>query len=368
MKIPLVDLKAQYASIKDEIDEAVNRVISSAKFILGEEVENFEREFAVFVGAKYAVGVGSGTDALYLALRALGIKNGDEVITTTFTFVATTEAITLVGAKPVLVDIDDRTYNINPDAIESAITPRTRAILVVHLYGQPANMDAIVDIARKHNLYIIEDCAQAHAAMIKNIHVGNFSDVGCFSFYPGKNLGAYGDAGAVVTNNEDLYKKVKMLRNHGRESKYIHEFEGVNSRMDAIQAAVLSVKLKHLEEWTRKRIENAKRYNELLSGINEVVVPYVADNFSHVYHIYAILVPERDRVYEYMRESGVGVGVHYPVPVHLQPAYKYLGYKKGDFPVSERVSESVLSLPMYPELRYDMQEYIVSKLKEALNR
>ena len=368
MKIPLVDLKAQYASIKNEIDEAVNRVISSAKFILGEEVENFEREFADFVGAKYAVGVGSGTDALYLALRALGIKNGDEVITTTFTFVATTEAITLVGAKPVLVDIDDRTYNINPDAIESAITPRTRAILVVHLYGQPANMDAIVDIARKHNLYIIEDCAQAHAAMIKNIHVGNFGDVGCFSFYPGKNLGAYGDAGAVVTNNEDLYKKVKMLRNHGRESKYIHEFEGVNSRMDAIQAAVLSVKLKHLEEWTRKRIENAKRYNELLSGINEVVVPYVADNFRHVYHIYAILVPERDRVYEYMRESGVGVGIHYPVPVHLQPAYKYLGHKKGDFPVSERVSESVLSLPMYPELRYDMQEYIVSKLKEALHR
>jgi len=366
MKIPLVDLKAQYEVIREEIQEALNRVLVSTQFILGEEVTKFEEEFAQFCNAKYCVGVNSGTDAIYLALRALGITLKDEVITVSHTFIGTTEPIGLVGAKPVFVDVNPGTYTIDVSKIKEVITERTKVIIPVHLYGHPCDMDGILKIAQQYNLKVIEDCAQAHGAEHKGKRVGEIGDVGCFSFFPGKNLGAYGDGGAIVTDNEEIIRKVKMLRNHGRMKKYEHEFEGVNSRLDTIQAAILRVKLRHLEDWIEKRIQKAEIYNELLKDCNEIATPKIITDVKHVYHIYVIRVKNRDKIQQKLKEKGIATGIHYPIPLHLQPAYKYLGYKKGDFPITEKISEEILSLPIYPELQKEQQKYIVENLKELL--
>lgn len=364
--IPLVDLKAQYLSIKGEITEAIQRVIERASFVGGEEVLKFEEAFARFCKTQYAVSVGNGTDALYLALRALGIKKGDEVITTPHTFIATAEAITLNGAKPIFVDIDKDTYNISPEKIEAKITEKTRAIIVVHLYGQPVDFDRINEIAKTYNLLIIEDAAQAHGALYKGKRVGSLGDIGCFSFYPGKNLGAYGDGGAVVSNNLEVIEKIRMLSNHGRSNKYLHETEGINSRLDDIQAAILNVKLKYLDAWNKKRQMIAKRYDELLGDIDEIITPKILDDVTSSFHLYVIQVNKRDEMRKRLQEYGISTGIHYPIPLNLQPAYKYLNLPKGSFPNAEHVCSRVISLPMFPELKWEEVEYICEKIKDNL--
>lgn len=358
MQIPFVDLKAQYNLIKDEIDETIHRVIDKTSFIMGEEVRRFEEEFALFCKAKYAVGVANGTEALMLALKACGLTSGDEVITVPNTFIATTEAITMIGAKIVFVDVDPDTYNIDVSKIEEKITAKTKAIIPVHLYGQPADMDPINQLARKYNLKIVEDAAQAHGAEYKGRRVGTLGDITCFSFYPGKNLGAYGDAGAVVTNNEELAQKVAMLRNHGRTKKYLHQIEGFNSRLDALQAAILRVKLRHLEDWNEERREKAKLYNQLLEPFPKIITPKMLDSTVPVYHLYVVRIKNRDRLQNILKTKGISTGIHYPLPLHLQPAYSYLGYKEGEIPMTERVSKEILSLPMYAELKEEDITYI----------
>mgnify|MGYP001047574491 CR=1 FL=1 len=362
MRIPLVDLRRQYLSIKNEIDKAIQEVIDKSAFIMGENVEEFENEFAKFCGVKYGVGTSSGTTALHLALVACGIKQGDEVITVPYTFIATTEAISQTGARVVFVDIEDRSYTMDPEKVEAAITERTKAIIPVHLFGHPADMDRIIDIAKKNNLIIIEDSCQAHGAEYRGRRVGSIGDMGCFSFYPGKNLGAYGDAGMAVTDNKVLAEKMRLLRNHGYEKKYYHKIEGYNYRLDAIQAAILRVKLRHLEEWTEKRRRNAKLYDELLEG-SQVGTPIEMEYAKHVYHLYVVKVKNRDKLYLKLKENGISAAVHYPLPLHLQEAYRYLGYKKGDFPISEACSESLLSLPMFPELTQEEIKRIVNIIK-----
>jgi dTDP-4-amino-4,6-dideoxygalactose transaminase len=319
---------------------------------MGEELERFEEEFALFCNTKYAIGVANGSDALILALIACEIGEGDEVITVPNTFIATTEAITHVGGKIVFADIDPKTYTIDISKIEEKINERTKAIIPVHLYGQPANMDPIMRLAKKYDLKVIEDAAQAHGAEYKGEKVGSIGDVACFSFYPGKNLGAYGDAGMITTNSEEIAKKVKLLRNHGRiTKKYEHEIEGCSSRLDNLQAAILRVKLKYLNNWNDSRRDNAKKYNELLNDTAGIVTPYEADYAKHVYHLYVIRTEKgRDKLREELKLKGVATGIHYPIPLHLQPAYSYLGYKKGDFLVTEKASEEILSLPMFAEL------------------
>jgi len=362
MNVPLVDLKRQYLSVKKEIDRAIQEVIDKSAFIMGENVEEFENEFAEFCGVEYGVGTSSGTTALHLALVVCGIKQGDEVITVPYTFIATTEAVSHTGAKVVFVDIEDRSYTMDPEKIEKVITERTKAIVPVHLFGQPADMDKIIEIAKKHNLIVIEDACQAHGAEYKGKKVGSLGDIACFSFYPGKNLGAYGDAGMVVTDNKELAEKVRLLRNHGRAEKYCHQVEGYNYRLDAIQAAILRVKLRHLEEWTEKRRINAKLYNEFLKG-NKVKTPLEMEYAKHVYHLYVIKTEERQELYLKLRENGISAAIHYPFPLHLQEAYRYLGWKKGDFPISEACSEGLLSLPMFPELTEDEIKRIVDIIK-----
>jgi dTDP-4-amino-4,6-dideoxygalactose transaminase len=357
-KIPLVDLKAQYLSIKDEIDEAIQRVISKTAFILGEEVEAFEEEYARYCGAKYCVGVASGTAALHLALLACGIGPGDEVITTPFTFIATAEAISHCGARPVFVDIDPQTYNIDPSKIEAAITDRTKAIVPVHLYGQPADMDPILAIAQRYGLKVIEDAAQAHGAEYKGKRMGTLGDVACFSFYPGKNLGAYGDAGAVVTNNPEIAREVRLLRDHGRESKYEHLEIGYGERLDALQAAILRVKLRYLDQSNTRRREIAKAYSSELSKLGRVKVPHLPEQVRPVFHLYVVQVENRDGLLARLRADGILAGIHYPIPLHLQPAYAWLGQGEGSFPAAEEAAQTVLSLPMYPELT-DAQIQIV---------
>jgi len=365
MKISLSDLKSQYQSIKKEIDKKILEVLKNSEFILGENVKKFEEEFAKFCGVKYGIGVGNGTDALYLTLRACGIKEGDEVITAPNTFIATVEAITLNGAKPVFVDINPVTQNINAAKIEKAITKKTKAIIPVHLFGQPAEMDLIIKIAKKYNLLVIEDAAQAHGAKYKGKRAGGMGDVGCFSFFPAKNLGAYGDAGMVVTNNKFLAQKIAMLRNHGRLEKYTHEFEGVSSRLDELQATVLEVKLKYLDKWNKLRQGNAKIYNKLFKDSPQVKIPRIIDGAEPVYYFYVIRIKNRDKLREKLKKAGVSTGIHYPVPLHLQPAYKYLGYKKGDFPESEEAAKEILSLPVYPELTVRQVEFIAKLIKKA---
>ena len=350
MKVPFLDLKAQYESIRGEIAEAIQQVLDRTAFAGGPFVAQFEKEFAAFCGTQFAAGVGSGTDALWMALLGLGIGPGDEVITVPDTFIATAEAISYCGAKPVFVDVDPATYNMDPTKLEAAITGKTRAIIPVHLFGQMADMDPILAIARKHRLFVVEDASQAHGAEYKGRKAGSIGDAGCFSFYPGKNLGAYGEAGAVVTGNEELDRKMRMLRDHGQAKKYHHTMVGWNARMDGIQGAVLSVKLRHLDAWTENRRRNARIYDELLKGIAGVAAPVEAGCGKHVYHIYAIRVPGRDRMIAALAEQDIHCGIHYPIPLHLLDAYKSLNLGKGSFPVAERSAAEFVSLPMYPEL------------------
>lgn len=364
MKVPFVDLKAQYLSVKDELDEAIFKVVENAAFIGGRFVQDFEENFASYIGVKYCIGVGNGTDALFIALKALDIGEGDEVITVCNSFIATSEAITQAGARVVFVDSDERTYNIDVNKIEEAVTRRTKAIIPVHLYGQPADMDRILEIARKYSLCIIEDAAQAHGAVYKGRKAGTFGHCACFSFYPGKNLGAYGDAGAVVTNDEALAEKVRKFANHGRLSKYDHEFEGVNSRLDGLQASILNVKLRYLEEWTENRIKAAKRYDEGLSGL--VVTPYVMPEVRHVYHLYVIQTEKREEMRKFLSERGVSTGIHYPTPLPFLRAYSYLNHSPDDFPVAYFLKDRILSLPMFGDITDEQVDYVVKLIKAFL--
>jgi dTDP-4-amino-4,6-dideoxygalactose transaminase len=366
LNIPLVDLKSQLDSIRDEVNEAINSVVENTAFILGKEVELFENEFAQYIGTDYCVGVGSGTEALHLALRALGIGNGDEVITAPNSYIATALAISYVGAKPIFVDIDPQTNNIDPDKIEEIINPNTKAIIPVHLYGHPAEMEPIAEISRKHNLKIIEDAAQAHGAEYKGRKVGTFGDISCFSFYPGKNLGAYGDGGAIVTNNEEYAIKVRTLRNYGESKKYYHEEIGYNCRLDAVQAAILRVKLKYLDKWNQNRLDNSKNYNKYLKDL-PIKTPVDKEYVKNVYHLYVIHVKNRDKVLEFLRSKGVFASIHYPIPIHLQNAYEDLGYKKGDFPITEKYAQEIISLPMFPELKEDQIQYITETLESYIS-
>jgi dTDP-4-amino-4,6-dideoxygalactose transaminase len=355
--IPFVDLKAQYESIKDEVDAAIQGVLQSCQFTLGSEVAAFETEFAAYCGAKHGIGVNTGTSALHLALLAAKIGPGDEVITVPFTFVATVSAICYTGATPVFVDIDPRTFNIDASAIEAAITERTKAIVPVHLYGQPADMDPILAIARRHGLKVIEDACQAHGAEYHGRRAGSLGDLGCFSFYPGKNLGAYGEGGMVVTDNPDYARTIRMLRDWGAERKYHHVLKGYNFRMEGIQGAVLRVKLRHLEAWTEARRTAAARYDRLLAG-SGVATPEAMPAARHVYHIYAIRAPRRQVWQEVLQAQGIQTGIHYPTPVHLLPAFADLGYEAGRFPHAERAADEVFSLPMYPELTAAQSETV----------
>jgi dTDP-4-amino-4,6-dideoxygalactose transaminase len=371
VKIALVDLGLQHKKLKKDILRSVEKVIARGDFILGEDVKLFEQEFAKFCGSDYCVGVSSGTAALFLALSALGIKDGDEVIVPAFTYIATALAVSYTGARPVFVDVDEKTYNLNPSLLEKAITPKTKAVIPVHLYGQPACMPQIMRIAGKYNLKVIEDTAQAHGANMlmpdgKKHLCGSIGDIGCFSFYPSKNLGALGDGGAITTNSKQIYDKLNMLRDYGRASKYEHVMVGYNSRLDTLQAGILRYKLRKLQEWNNWRIKAAGWYNKLLSGIDGITTPFAQENSRHVYHVYAVQSHSRDKLSKYLSEKGIGVIVHYPIPVHLQKAYEGLGYKKGDFPVSEKLSERVLSLPLYPYITQSQVKKVVGTIKEVI--
>ena len=363
--IPFVDLRAQYQGIKQEIDTAIAHVLESGQFVLGEEVAAFEGGFAGYCGARYGVAVNSGTSALHLALLAAGVGPGDEVITIPFTFVATVAAICYTGARPVFVDVEPRSYTMDVNQIDNAITEHTKAILPVHLYGQPADMDPIVDIAARHGLVTIEDAAQAHGADYRGQRVGSIGDLGCFSFYPSKNLGACGEGGMVVTNNSRYAQAIRMLRDWGQEGKYNHVLKGYNYRMEGMQGAILRVKLGHLEAWTERRRLHAEQYDRLLLDA-EVQTPSAVSHIRHVYHIYAVRTAQRDALQQALAKEGIQTGIHYPVPVHLQKGYADLGYGRGDFPVSERLASEVLSLPMFPELTAQQVRDVAESIGEAL--
>lgn len=365
MAIPLVNLRRQYEGIKGEIREAMTRIVENSAFILGEEVKQFEDEFASFCGARYAIGVSSGTAALHLALLAAGVGEGDEVITVPYTFTATTEAISYVGARTVFVDIDPEDYNIDVSRVEEKITERTKTILPVHLYGHPVDMEPILAMADRHGLKVVEDAAQAHGAEYRGRKVGAIGTVGCFSFYPAKNLGAYGDGGMVVTNDEEIADKVRLLRDHGRRGKYEHLVKGYNYRLDALQAAILRVKLKSLSSWNENRRELAKLYNELLAGTG-VITPIEREYAKHVYHLYVIRVKDREGLQKWLKSRGIATGAHYPLPLHFQKAYEHLGYKRGDFPAAEKCSQEVISLPMFPELTREEIEEVSGAIKAFL--
>lgn len=363
--IPYLDLKAQYEQVGTEIEAAVVNALRSTRYALGPDVEKFEEDFAAFSNTKYAVAVSSGTSALHLALLAAGVKEGDEVITVPMTFIATVASVHYIGAKPILIDVDPDTYTMNPDNIEAAITSKTKAILPVHLYGQCAQMDKILEIGKKHNIPVIEDAAQAHGAEFNGQRAGSMGLAGCFSFYAGKNLGACGEAGAITTNSEEIAKKLRILRDWGSEKKYDHKYVGFNYRMDGVQGAALGVKLKYLEEWTEKRIVVGKLYSELLkdSGLK---LPIPANNNRHVYHIYPVMHPDRDRLQAALTEKDIQSGLHYPIPAHLTEAYSFLGYKAGDFPVAERIAKEELSLPVYAEMPLENVEIVAAALKEII--
>jgi dTDP-4-amino-4,6-dideoxygalactose transaminase len=377
MRVPFLDLQAQYKNIKDEINPAIQDILDNAAFILGKSVLKFEKEFAEAHNVKHCIGTSSGTDANHLVLWALGIGPGDEVIIPANTFIATAWGATLCGAKPVFVDCHPESYNIDPAKVEAAITKKTKAIVAVHLYGQAADMDALNAIAKKHNLILVEDAAQAHLAEYKNKKIGGFSKATSFSFYPGKNLGAYGEAGAVVTDDEQLAKLVTQLREHGQSEKYYHESFGHNYRMEGIQGAVLDVKLKHLESWTNGRRKVATKYQNLLGNLPELSLPKELPNHKHVYHLYVVRVngkslevreETRNKLQLFLSENEIASGLHYPVPLHLQKCFKHLDYKKGDFPVTEDLARTGLSLPMFPELKDEQIEYVVSKIKEFFKK
>ncbi|UCB51846.1 MAG: DegT/DnrJ/EryC1/StrS family aminotransferase [Candidatus Zixiibacteriota bacterium] len=363
MKVNFVDLKAQYQTIKPEIDKAIENVISNTAFILGKAVAEFEEQFAGYCGAKHCVGINSGTSALIMALKALDVGEGDEVITTPNTFIATAEAISFAGATPIFVDIEDGSYNLDPAKLEKAITGKTKAIIPVHLYGQPADMDPMLEIAEKKGVAVIEDSAQAHGAQYKGKKAGGLATAACFSFYPGKNLGAYGEGGAVTTNNENIAQKVRMLRDHGSPKKFYHEFIGNNCRLEGIQGAVLSVKLKHLDKWNEGRRENAALYRKYLEGTG-VGVPEQMPYAKHVYHVFCIRVKDRQKLIDFLKEKGIFTNIHYPIPIHLQKAYQFLGYKKGDFPVTEGCMDQILSLPMFAELTEEEIKYTTDCIRE----
>jgi dTDP-4-amino-4,6-dideoxygalactose transaminase len=360
--IPFVDLKAQYATIRDEVNEAIQGVLDSCQFTLGSEVAAFEQEFATYCQSAHGIGVNTGTSALHLALLAAGIGQGDEVITVPFTFVATVAAIHYTGARTVFVDIDPRSFTMDVGALEAAITDRTKAIIPVHLYGQPADMDPIMALARERGIVVIEDAAQAHGAEYKGRRAGSMGDMGCFSFYPGKNLGACGEGGMVVTGNPAYARTIRMLRDWGAERKYDHVLKGYNFRLEGIQGAVLRVKLRRLEEWTQARIRAAARYDALL-GDSAVALPHVMPGVRHVYHIYAIRTPNRDAYQRALQAQGIQTGIHYPTPVHLLPAYKDLGYERGQFPHAESAAREVLSLPMFAELTEAQSETVCGALR-----
>ena len=365
--IPLLDLKAQYLSIKSELDAAVLGVLENAQFILGPEVAAFENEFARYCGSSEAIGVNSGTSALHLALLACGIGPGDEVITSPFTFVASAATIVYTGARPVFVDIDPASFNIDVTRIAAAITPRTKAIMPVHLFGQPADMDPIMDIAHRRGLAVVEDAAQAHGAEYKGHRAGGIGHLGCFSFYPGKNLGACGEGGAVVTNNPAYARQVRMLRDWGAEQKYVHELKGYNYRMEGMQGAILRVKLRHLEQWTEARRAHAARYRELLEGCG-VQLPQVMPYARHVYTVYTIRAAGRDALRADLEQRQIHTAIHYPIPVHMQPAYADLGYARGAFPVAEQAAAEVLALPIYPEMTGAQLEEVAAAVRLAATR
>jgi dTDP-4-amino-4,6-dideoxygalactose transaminase len=368
MIVPFLDLKVQFREIEHEVLPMVKEAMENAAFIGGPQVSGFEAEFAAFCDSKYCVGVNSGTDAIRFALMAAGVGPGDEVLTVPHTFIATTEAISQAGAKPVFVDIDPKTYNMDASGMERAVTAETKAVIPVHLYGQPADMDPILETAGKHKLIVIEDACQAHGALYKGRKAGSLGIAGCFSFYPGKNLGAYGEGGAVVTQSEDIAEKISMIRDHGQARKYYHDMEGYNGRLDAIQAGVLRIKLRRLKEWNDARRRNASLYDDLLSKTPGVTLPFQADFATSVYHLYVILVENREDLQKYLSEKGVGTGLHYPVPLHLQKAYASDGYKEGDFPVTESVANRLLSLPMFPELSRDQIEYVAGCIAQYMKR
>jgi dTDP-4-amino-4,6-dideoxygalactose transaminase len=363
MKVNFLDLKAQYHSIKEEIDGAIQQVLERSAFAAGPFVKAFEEHFAEKHQSKYCVGVNSGTAALHIALMAFDIKAGDEVIVPANTFFATPEAVSLAGARPVFVDHEAEYYNIDPAAIEKAITPRTRAIIAVNLYGQPAQLDKVKAIADRHKLILFEDCAQSHLATLNGKSTGTFGHCGCFSFYPGKNLGAYGEGGAVITDDENLYKKMMMLRDHGMAQKYHHDLIGHNYRMEGLQGAILDVKLKHLPAWTEVRRKNADLYRKHLTDCPQVTVPKEMPGVKHVYHLFVIRTPRRDDMIKYLQEQGIYTGIHYPIPCHLQKAYAFLGHQRGAFPLSEKFADEILSLPMSEQLKEEEVVYVCEKIK-----
>ncbi len=366
MNVPFIDFNPQYQTIKEEIDSGLKAVFEKGNFILGQEEKDFETEFSRFCDVSYGVGVNSGTDALYLALGALNVGPGDEVILPPFTFIATALCISYTGATPVFVDVEEGTYNIDPQKFKEAITDKTKVVMPVHLYGQPANMDEINTIAKERNLSVIEDAAQSHGARYKDKRVGSLGDIACFSFYPTKALGAFGDGGMIVTDNKDIYEKTLMLRDYGRQGRYEHKIKGFNSRLDTVQAVILSAKLKHLDEWNKMRNDHACYYNELLGDGNGIKTPQIQDDRSHVFQTYAVRVKNRDKVVAAMKDKGIGVLIHYPIPLHLQEAYADLGHKSGDFPVSEKIAGEILSLPMFPHMQKEQVEYVCECLKQEV--
>lgn len=364
MKVPFVNLTSLHAGIEQDLTDVFHRVLRNSSFVLGPEVERFEHEFAAYCGSQYAVAVSTGTVAIQLVLAAMGVTSGDEVITVAHTFIATAEAITAVGATPVFIDIDPVSFNMDPALLERAITPRTRAIIPVHLYGQCADMKQILEIAARHNLPVIEDACQAHGAMSNGRRAGSLGIAGCFSFYPGKNLGACGEGGAVTTDDADLAAKIRMWRDHGSARKYVHDFAGINARMDGVQGGILSVKLKHLDRWNDQRREAAAFYDRALAE-SDVVSPLEVSSGRHVYHLYVIQSDNRDELRTRLAEAGVETGLHYPIPLHLQKAYHWLGYAEGDLPVTEKVKDRILSLPMYPGISAEAIDHVASEIMES---
>ncbi len=366
MGVPFLDFSEQYALIKDEVDKNLKALFERGDYILGKDAKTFEEDFARYCEVSCGIGVNSGTDALYLALAAMDITEGDEVILPSFTFIATALCVSYTGARPVFIDVEDTTYNLDPDKLEDVITERTKAIIPVHIYGQSANMDEILSVAKKFDIRVAEDACQAHGARYKGRRVGSLGDIGCFSFYPTKSLGAFGDAGMIVTDDEVLAEKARMLRDYGRKDRYNHKVKGYNSRLDTAQAVILNAKLKYLDEWNKRRADNAAHYCSLLNETPEIRTPVVGDDRTHVYQTFAVRIPNRDRAVEKLRSEGIGALIHYPIPLHLQEAYQDMGHKAGDFPVSERLAREVLSLPMYPHMEKTQIESVCSALKKAI--
>lgn len=368
MNVPFMDFSEQYQTVKNEIDAGIKAVFEKGNFILGQEAKDFEDAFAHFCGVTYGIGLNSGTDALYLACAALDVDVGDEVIVPSFTFIATALCISYTGAKPVFVDIENETYNLDPEKLKKAITPRTKAILPVHIYGQPANMQEILALAQKHHIAVIEDACQAHGAAYQGKRVGGLGNIGCFSFYPTKSLGGAGDGGMVVTSDKTIYEKILMLRDYGRTGRYDHKIKGYNSRLDTIQAVVLSAKLKHLDTWNKMRNEKAQLYCHLLKDVEGIGLPQMKKDRTHVFQTFAVRVADRDRVLEGLKQKGVAALIHYPIPLHLQEAYAELNYQRGDFPESERLADETLSLPMFPHISNKQIEYVCVSLKDVVGR